>query len=64
VFTRHPLFLLLLCRCAVHLQGGFNDFKAAPGGAATWLYLLSGRQVVVLLPPTAANRCASCHCSA
>lgn len=46
---------------AVYVQGGFNDFKAAPGGAATWLYVLSGRQVVVLLPPTAANRCASCQ---
>lgn len=38
------------------LQGGFSDFKAAPGGAATWLYVLSGRQMLVLLPPTAKNR--------
>jgi hypothetical protein len=38
------------------MQGGFADFKTAPGGAATWLYVLSGRQVLVLLPPTAKNR--------
>jgi hypothetical protein len=32
------------------------DIKAAPGGAATWLYVLSGKLTLALMPPTAKNR--------
>jgi hypothetical protein len=58
----HPM--LVLPACCTCLQGGFADFKAAPGGAATWVYVLSGRQVVVLLPPTDKNRCVQSVCGA
>lgn len=47
----HPLSLLA-CRS----QDCFSDFRLAPGGAATWLYVLHGTRVALLLPPTLANR--------
>eukprot|EP00775_Hariotina_reticulata_P008402 gene8402-8586_t len=34
----------------------FTDFRLAPSGAATWLYVLHGVKVLALLPPTAHNR--------
>lgn len=40
----------------VFLQDCFTDFRMAPGGAATWLYVLQGIKVVVLMPPTLHNR--------
>ena len=45
--------------CAVSLamspEGAASNFAPAPGGAATWLHLVSGRRTVALVPPTPAN---------
>jgi hypothetical protein len=53
----------LLCSCHLLLlapccdgQDCFTDFRMAPSGAATWLYVLHGVKVLALLPPTAHNR--------
>jgi hypothetical protein len=38
------------------VQDCYTDFRLAPGGAASWLYVLHGSKVLLLLPPTQRNR--------
>jgi hypothetical protein len=38
------------------LQDCYTDFRLAPGGAASWLYVLHGSKVLLLLPPSQRNR--------
>ncbi|WIA23647.1 hypothetical protein OEZ85_000351 [Tetradesmus obliquus] len=57
---RHLIHLEIKPADTLHLQmtpkDCYTDFRTAPGGAASWLYVLHGSKVLLLLPPTQRNR--------